>query len=314
MSTKITSPNAMKHINAVKFNADGSRILSATSRRLSVIDAERGELVCSYDNCAYSGESRAPLASDPRNPYLAICGCTNGKGLIAFDLRKQKPAHFASNIHSSLIKDVIYLDESWPFGDGHQGTIVSVSLDGVCKVRTMDDRELHVFDVKHQSNCLTATPDVYSPASRLTNPPDYYDEIGDSFESIMMIGGNNLSAYIPGNKVVEPRLLNYGSMNERDEDEVINKLKYTSNGHLLYAITNTRTFHGQMSGGLVKRYRRFGNGHNYLGEVYSHNDEIMDMDLSPNDEYIVTGSRDGHVGLMCLGAPSFGWTGFMQLA
>lgn len=27
LSTKITSPNAMKNINAVKFNADGSRIL-----------------------------------------------------------------------------------------------------------------------------------------------------------------------------------------------------------------------------------------------------------------------------------------------
>lgn len=30
MSTKITSPHAMKNINAVKFNSDGSRILVST--------------------------------------------------------------------------------------------------------------------------------------------------------------------------------------------------------------------------------------------------------------------------------------------
>lgn len=289
MSTRITGPTAMKNINAVKFNADGSRILSTTSKRLSVIDAERGELICSYDNCAYSGKDRAPLASDPRNPYLAICGCTNGKGLTTFDLRKQQPAHFALNIHSSLIRDIIYLDESWPFGGGHQHSrVVSLSLDGVCKIRTIDDRELHVIDVKHRSNCVTATPDIYSVS----------DEEG--FESIMMIGGDNLSGYMPGSPGQESRLLTYGP-NER----YIHKLKYTSNGHLLYAIT---------SGNQLRRYRRLGNRHHYLGEVYSHHDDIIDMDISPNDEYIVTASRDGHVGLLCLGAPSHGWTGFMQFA
>lgn len=254
-----------------------------------MIDAERGELISSYDNCAYSGRDRAPLASDPRNPYIAICGCTNGKGLITFDLRKQQPAHFALNVHSTLIRDIIYLDESWPFGDGHQGTVASISLDGVCKVRTIDDRELHAFDVKHRSNCVAATPDVYSISNE------------EGFESIMMIGGDNLSGYIPGNgKMFEPRLLNYGA-----NEKPIHKLKYTSNGHLLYAIA---------SGGQVKRYRRIGSKLNLLGEVYSHNDEIIDMDISPNDEYIITASKDGRVGLLCLGTPSHGWTGFMQIA
>lgn len=244
-------------------------------------------MINSYDNCAYAGKERAPLASDPRNPYLAICGCTNGKGLITFDLRKQQPAHFALNVHSSLIRDIIYLDESWPFGDSHQSAVVSLSLDGVCKIRTIDDRELDVFDVKHRSNCVTATPDIYSISNE------------EGFESIMMIGGDNLSSYVPGRNQ-EPRLLPYGPSERK-----VHKLKYTSNGHLLYAIS---------SGGQVRRYRRLGNGHHYLGEVYSHNDEIIDMDISPNDEFIVTASKDGHVGLLCLGAPSYGWTGFMQLA
>lgn len=256
-----------------------------------MIDAERGELICSYENCAYSGKDRAPLAPDPRNPNIAICGCTDGKGLITIDLRKEQPAHFALNVHSSIIRDIIYLDESWPFGESHQGAVVSVSLDGICKIRTLDrdDRELHVFDVKHRSNCLAATPDVYS----ISND-------GEGFESIMMIGGDSLSGYLPGNRCQEPKLLTYGS-----DMKPIQKLKYTSNGHLLYACT---------SGGQVRRYRRAGNKHHYLGSVYSHTDKIIDMDISPNDEYIVTASHDGHVGLLCLGAPSHGWTGYMELA
>lgn len=255
-----------------------------------MIDIEKGgEQVCAYDNCAYSGKDRAPLASDPRNPNLAICGCTKGKGLITFDLRKPRPAHFALDVHSSLIKDIIYLDESWPFGDRHQGNIVSLSLDGICKIRTLDDREIHVLDVKHLSNCVTATPNIYSTS----------DEEG--FENIMMIGGDNLSGYVPAYRGQDPQMLTYGLNGERP----VYKLKYTSNGHILYAIS---------SGGQVRRYQRFGARHNFLGTVYSHNDEAVDMDISPNDEYIVSGAKDGHIGLLCLGAPSYGWTGFMQLA
>lgn len=244
-------------------------------------------MICSYDNCAYAGKENTPLASNPQDSNLAICGCTNGKGLITFDLRKPQPAHFAANVHSTLIRDITYLDGSWPFAGNPEGTVVSLSEDGICKIRT-DERELHVLDVKFPANCVTVTPDVYSNSKV------------EGFESIMMIGGNNLSAYLPGNAGAAPRLLNYGP-NERS----IHKLKYTSNGHLLYAISK---------GGQVIRYRRLGSKHHPLGEVYSHNDEIIDMDISPNDEYLVTASRDGSVGVLCLGAPSYGWTGFMQIA
>lgn len=253
-----------------------------------MIDAERGELICSYDNCAYSGKDRAPLASDPRNPNLAICGCTNGRGLITFDLRKQQPAHFALNIHSSLIRDIIYLDESWPFGDSTQRTVASLSLDGICKIRSIDNCELYVIDVKHRSNCVTVAPDTY-----------FMLEHG-GFESIMMVGGDCLTGFMPESGRYSSSLLNCASI-----DGPINKLRYTSNGCLLYAIS---------SSGAVGKFRRNGNRHDYLGQVYLHNDEIIDMDLSPNDEYLVTASKDGTVGLLCLGTPSHGWTGFMQLA
>lgn len=219
---------------------------------------------------------------------MAICSCPNGKGLITFDLRKQAPAHFALNVHSTLIKDIIYLDRSWPYGESHQGTVVSLSSDGVCKVRTIDDRVLDVFDVKHRSNCVTATPDAYSMYAQ------------EGFESIMMIGGDCLSEYMPAPRGKKSKLFTHGA-----NEYPISKLKYTSNGYLLYAISSC---------GQVKRYRRLGRDHQMLGEVYSHDDEVLDMDISPNDEYIVTASRDGTIGLMCLGAPSYGWTGYMEHA
>lgn len=285
---RIQSPHAMRNVNAVKFNADGTRILSTTSKRLSVIDPETCDIIYSYNDCAYSGKDRAPLASDPQNPNIAVCACTNGKGLTIFDLRRNQPAHFSMDIHSTLITDVIYLDESWPFGANRNGSVVSLSSDGVCKIMTLDDRVLQEFDVKHRSNCLTATPDVYSVA----------DEHG--FESNLMIGGDLLSTYLPGNQNQPPRLFTYGY-----HEKTIQKLKYTSNEHLLYAITTK---------GQVRRYKRMGDKHHYLGEVYSHEDDCLDMDISPNDEYIATASQNGSVGLMCLGAPSHGWTDYMELA
>lgn len=254
-----------------------------------MIDAERGELVCAYDNCAYSSRDRAILASDPYNPYMAICGCTNGKGLMTFDLRHQNPAFIALNIHSTTIKDVIYLDQSWPYGDNHQATIASVSWDGICKIRTMDDHTLDVFDVKHKSTSLAATPNLYSALAP------------EGFESLIMVGGEALTEYSPSPaRGIKSRLMRHPHRASN-----INKLKYTSNGHFLYAIS---------SDGNVTRFRRRGREHELLGRVYTHNDEILDMDISPNDEYIVTASRDGTVGLLCLGAPSYGWTGFMELA
>lgn len=253
-----------------------------------MIDAERSEVICSYENCAYIGRDRAPLASNPKDPFMAICSCPNGKGLITFDLRKQTPAHFALNIHSSVIKDIFYLNKDWPFTLDHQETVVSLSSDGVCKIRTFDDRTFGIFDVKHQSNCVTATPGVY------------VWDLQDAYKSMLVVGGHGLSEYIY-------------NLHPDQESEIhtqrsgfsIVKLKYTSNGYLLYAIS---------SGGQVRRYRRLENDHELLGVVYSHDDEILDMDISPNDEYIVTASRDGSVGLMCLGAPSYGWTGYMEHA
>lgn len=260
-----------------------TNLKTTTAKRLSVLDAERGVLVCNYENCAYAGKERAPLASDPHDPNLAVCACTNGKGLVFFDLRKQQPIRFSLGTHSSVIRDIIYLDDSWPFGS--QTTFVSVSLDGICKIRTLDDKQLHCMDVKHRSNCLAATSDNYS----------MLDDHG--LKSLMMIGGDNLTGYLAG---TDQRLITFSPC-----ERPIQKLRYTSNGHFLFTAS---------SEGQVSRYRAIDEDLQFINHLYSHKDDIIDMDISPTDEFIVTSSRDGTVGLQCLGVPSYGWTGFMQLA
>lgn len=258
---------------------------TTTTKRLSVIDPEKGALVSAYENCGYSGRERAPLATHPHNPNIAVSGCTNGKGLITFDLRKQQPAHFSLNVHTTVIRDIIYLDDSWPF---HQKeTICSIGSDGICKIRSLDDKQLRIFGLKNRSNCLAATPDAFS------------SEIGNgSNRSMLMIGGDDLYGYMPGPDLEMLRCC------FRTFEKSINKMKFTSNGHFLFVASGER----------VERYRRIDRELQFINEVYCHRSDIVDMDISHKDEYLITASRDGTVGLMCLGVPSHGWTGFMQLA
>lgn len=54
--------------------------------------------------------------------------------------------------------------------------------------------------------------------------------------------------------------------------------RYTSNGSQLYSVCD---------GGVVRRYRRYPDHHEYLGEVYQHKGDIQDLDISPYDECIL---------------------------
>lgn len=249
-----------------------------------MIDAERGQLICNYDNCAYSGRDRAPLATHPNNPYLAVCGCTNGKGLITFDLRKQQPYNFALNVHSTVIKDIVYFDESWPFS--RQESILSLGSDGVCKIRLgFDDKHIPIFDLRNRSNCICPTPESYCD-----------NKLNGLYRSMVLIGGDNLYGYTPGSG---HERLNFGHF-----DKPIQRMKFTSNGHFLYIATGEK----------VQRWQRIDRELRFLNEVYSHKDDIVDMDISQTDEYIITASKDGTVGLVYLGEPSHGWTAHMELA
>lgn len=69
-----------------------------TSRRLSVVDVERGEQLLAYDNCAASGRDRTGLATDPTSPNIAVSVAVNGKGLTLLDLRMPLPLDYVYDV------------------------------------------------------------------------------------------------------------------------------------------------------------------------------------------------------------------------
>ncbi|XP_064485882.1 uncharacterized protein LOC135398401 isoform X3 [Ornithodoros turicata] len=226
MCYQITAMGLARNVNAVRFTSDGSRILAATTaRRLAVIDVERGEQVMTYDNSvfagAFNGRDRGSLAADPICPNMAVCSCVNGKGLTLFDLRMPLPLDFVYDLHNSIIRDVMFVHSSWPFVRSHQSAVLSLSVDGVCKVTTLDNRYLHCFEVGHSSNCITSTPEPYGSGAE------------DGFYSVLLVGGDNISGYIPDIGVQE-QLREHG-------DYPIWKLRYTSNGGLLYTACDRGT-------------------------------------------------------------------------
>ena len=106
-----------KNISGIRYMCDGRKILvSTSSKRISVVDVERGDQVQSFDNCAYPAHrERIPLAVDPICPYIAVCSCVNGRGLSLFDLRMPLPLEFLFELHTSVIRDIAFLDSSWPY-------------------------------------------------------------------------------------------------------------------------------------------------------------------------------------------------------
>lgn len=54
--------------------------------------------------------------------------------------------------------------------------------------------------------------------------------------------------------------------------------RYTSNGSLLYSVGED---------GILRRYRRYPDHHEYLGPVYQHRLDVQDLDISPYDECIL---------------------------
>lgn len=283
-SYAITTVSLARNINAVRFTSDGSRILATTTaRRLAVIDVERGDQILSYDNCAFNGVDRTGLAVDPITPNMAVCCCVNGKGLSLFDLRMPLPLDFLYDVHHGIIRDLVFLHDSWPWGKG-QRTVMTVAADGILKVCTLDGRTLHAVDANQALNTVAPTPEVYGSA------------VDDGFTSLIALGGEHVSAYIPDCGIQEEL---------KDNKEVpLWKLRYTSNGSTLFTADDE---------GVVRRYRRWPDHHEYLGQLYCHRGDIEDMDLSPYDEYLVTASKDRSVGVIQLGAPSHGVSEYGEL-
>ncbi|CAG2055080.1 unnamed protein product [Timema podura] len=260
MCYQITTMTLARNVNAVRFTSDGSRILATTTaRRLAVVDVERGEQLLAYDNCAFSGRDRTGLAADPVCPNMAVSVAVNGKGLTLLDLRMPLPLDFVYDLHGSVIRDLAFMHPSWPWARGQPSTLLTAGSDGTCKVSTIDGRILHNFQAGH-NNLTTVCP----------TPEPFNHSADDGFYSVIMSGGDMVSAYVPDSGIQEHL--------KENKDMPIWKLRYTSNGSQLYSVCD---------GGVVRRYRRYPDHHEYLGEVYRHKADIQDLDISPYDECIL---------------------------
>ncbi|KAK6635050.1 hypothetical protein RUM44_000299 [Polyplax serrata] len=262
MCYQITTMTLARHVNAVRFTSDGSRILAATTaRRLAVVDVERGQQLLAYDNCAFSGRDRTGLATDPLCPNMAVSVAVNGKGLTLLDLRMPLPLDFVHDLHTGVIRDVTFLHSSWPWSNG-QSALLTAGSDGIVKVSTLDGRVVHSYIVGHQINTICSTPEPYNLAAE------------DGFYSVIMSGGEMISAYIPDAGVQEHL--------KEQKDMPIWKLRYTSNGSTLYS---------GCEDGVLRRYRRYPDHHHYLGSVFTHKGDIQDLDISPYDECILLNKK-----------------------
>ncbi|XP_013413672.1 uncharacterized protein LOC106176013 [Lingula anatina] len=233
---------------------------------------------------AFNGRDRTGLAVDPITPNMVVCCCVNGKGLSLFDLRMPLPLDLLYDVHHGIIRDIAFLHGSWPWGRGER-TLMTVAADGVCKVVTLDGRTLHAVHTNQSLNTVAPTPETYGSA------------VDDGFTSLVMLGGENISAYIPECGVQE-------KLKDNKLDAPIWKLRYTSNGSQLFSACDE---------GVVRRYRRWPDHHQYLGEVFRHKNDIEDMDISPYDEYLVTSSKDRSVGVYKLGPPNHGVSEYWEL-
>lgn len=90
-----------------------------------------------------------------------------------------------------------------------------------------------------------------------------------------MSGGDLVSAYVLVSGIQEHL--------KEHKDSPVWKLRYTSNGSTLYSVCD---------GGILRRYRRYPDRHEYLGEVYRHKGDIQDLDISPYDECILFQKMD----------------------
>ncbi|XP_071784135.1 uncharacterized protein [Asterias amurensis] len=278
-SYSVTTFSLARNIHAVRFTSDGRKILATTSAgRLAVVDVETGAQLITYESCAFNRKDRTGLAVDPKCPNTVVCTCVNGKGLAVFDLRMSIPRLYIYDLHSDIIRDVTFLGDSWPWCSG-ETTFVTASVDGHGKVVTLDGRTLLDISAGTVLQCVDPTPGPYNAMEE------------DGFCSVVMLGGGEVCAYLPHAGVQE-------TLKQSGEDAIW-KLKYTSNGSMLYTACEK---------GVIRRYRRYPDRHEYLGEVFRHKADVQDMDISPYDEYLVTASKDRSVGIIKLGLPNHGCT------
>ncbi|XP_050692880.1 uncharacterized protein LOC126983809 [Eriocheir sinensis] len=282
-SVALGTLNLARAINALAFSPDGTKAISSSvSRKVVLMDVERGATLLAYDNCASPQESpRQPLATHPALPHLAACPAVNGRGITLLDLRMPLPLDFIYDIHEDTIHDLLFLDGSWPWGSG-KAVLLSGSGTGEVKVTGLDGRPVCSFSTHAPVTLLHPSPDKFNTNTALLN----------GYPSVMLVSsGEGLVCWGVGRKPWKWEA-------DRIHPARVSRMKYTESGGILYTA----------QGPSVHRHRRYPDHHQPLGQVYSHSAPILDLDLSPHNEYLITASQDSSIGLLHLGAPNHGWT------
>lgn len=280
-SVPLASFSLGRAINALTFSPDGTKaITTSVSRKVNIVDVERGAPLLAYDNCANPADTRQPLAVHPALPHLAACPTVNARGITLLDLRMPLPLDFIYDLHEDSINDLCFLDGSWPWGSG-KAVLVSGSAQGEVKVSSVDGRPICSFTTTHPPiSCLYPSPERYNTS------------VASGYPSVMMAStGEGLVCWCVGERPWkwETQKVNPGR---------VSRMRYTLSGGLLYTA----------QGKTVQRYRRYPDQHHLVGQVFTHAGSIIDLDISPYNEYLITASKDSNVGLLHLGAPNHGWT------
>ncbi|CAL4124405.1 unnamed protein product, partial [Meganyctiphanes norvegica] len=244
-------------INALTFTHDGAKVLAtAASRRASIVDVERGETVLAYDNCTNPNLGRQPLVMHPDLPYLAACATVNGRGITLLDLRMPLPLDFIYDLHEGSISELCFLDGSWPWGAG-KAVLMSASESGQAKVSSMDGRPVAAFTTQPPITALTASPEPYNKGWKSV-------VMASTGEGLVCWGAGEQPWKWIGSEVIH----------EGGRRPSVTRMKYTYSGGLLYTATQ----------GVISRYRRYPEHHQFVGQVFAHSAPVLDLDISPYDE------------------------------
>ncbi|KAK7066262.1 hypothetical protein SK128_008406 [Halocaridina rubra] len=317
-TVQLNSLSLARALNSLTFSPDGTKVLTtAVSRKVSVIDVERGDPVLTYDSCASPGEGRQPLVMHPDIAYLAACATVNARGITLIDIRMPLPLDFIFDIHEDCINDICFMDGSWPWGSGNM-VLVSGSSLGQMKVHGLDGRPVYSFTVPSPLTCMAPSPEAYNKT------------ISQGYPSVMMAStGEGLVCWCVGeqpwkwesqtvspNRVTRMRYSHSGGILYTAQGKMNSLVHYPvySRFHFLINFNLFPSNNGLFfpTGKMVTRYRRYPDRHQHDGSIFTHAAPVLDLDISPYNEYLVSAAHDNTIGLHRLGSPSHGWTQYCE--
>ncbi|XP_075586132.1 uncharacterized protein LOC124490657 [Dermatophagoides farinae] len=243
-TNSVISSGLNRCVSAVSFSSDGKKILATTSsRRVSVIDVEHGTPIVCYDSCAYiPSRDRTPLAVDPESPNIAACSYVNGKGVTILDLRMPLPLDFIFDFHTDIIRDIIFLHESWPFSskssslslleNNNNNNINDVNINNSSSNNNDNGSNNHqqqnhsknggiintgggggytLLSLSSQGQAkvttidgrLLHTFDFGHTGNSIVPTPEHYGYTHDGFLSAWLCGGNIISSYVPNDETIK---------------------------------------------------------------------------------------------------------------